>query len=112
MLIRVSSADSFINTFNMTHPNKPLTPRVVIHHQKKQTKKRCTLKKEILIFGYVKNGQYGPKIRVELTHSLVLFWGNSVSWLGPFLNELCVAAWSFFEEIYIRIELTHSLVLF
>ena len=45
----------------MTHPNKPLTQRVVIHHQKKQTKKRCTLKKEILIFGYVKNGQYGPK---------------------------------------------------
>ena len=30
----------------------PLTPRVVIHHQKK---KRCTLKKEILIFGLVKN---------------------------------------------------------
>ena len=42
----------------MTHPNKPLTPRVVIHHQNAkwaQTKKRCTLKKEILIFGYVKN---------------------------------------------------------
>lgn len=34
----------------MTHPNKPLTPRVVIHHQNAKwahTKKRCTLKKEI-----------------------------------------------------------------
>ena len=42
----------------------PLTQRVVIHHQNAkwaQTKKRCTLKKEILIFGYVKNSQYGPK---------------------------------------------------
>ena len=38
----------------------PLTPRVVIHHQNAKwahTKKRCTLKKEILIFGLVKNGQ-------------------------------------------------------
>lgn len=37
----------------------PLTPRVVIHHQNAKwahTKKRCTLKKEILIFGLVKNG--------------------------------------------------------
>ncbi len=42
----------------------PLTPRVVIHHQNAKwahTKKRCALKKEILIFGLVKNGQYGPK---------------------------------------------------
>ena len=37
--ISICSADSFINTFNMTHPNKPLTPRVVIHHQKKTNKK-------------------------------------------------------------------------
>ena len=32
----------------MTHPNKPLTPRLDIHHQNAkwaQTKKRCTLKK-------------------------------------------------------------------
>ena len=48
----------------MTHPNKPLTQRVVIHHQNAEwahTKRRCTFKKEILIFGYVKNGQYGQK---------------------------------------------------
>ena len=52
----------------MTHPNKPLTQRVVIHHQNAKwahTKKRCTLKKGILIFGYVKNGQYGPKREVD-----------------------------------------------
>lgn len=39
----------------------PLTPRVVvIYHQNAKwahTKKRCTLKKGILIFGYVKNYQ-------------------------------------------------------
>ena len=57
------------NTFNMTHPNKPLTWRVGIHHQNAkwaQTNKRCTLKKGILIFGYVKNGQqWSQKIELK-----------------------------------------------
>ena len=35
----------------MTHPNKPLTQRVVIHHQKKTNKKVLHSQKEILIFG-------------------------------------------------------------
>ena len=54
----------------MTHPNKPLTPRVVIHHQNAKwahTKKRCTLKKEILIFGVVKNN---PKWSQKLANLL------------------------------------------
>ena len=49
----------------MTHPNKPLTPSRHPSSENKQTKKRCTFKKEILIFGYVKNGQYGPKREVD-----------------------------------------------
>lgn len=40
----------------------------------------------------------------NLSSSLVLFWEDIYSsrvntWPGPFLNELCVAAWSFFEGI-------------
>jgi len=71
----------------------------------------------------------GINIRVELIYGLVLFWGSCVSWPGPFfegilyssrvntwpgpfLNELCVAAWSFFEEVNIKVELIHGLVLF
>ena len=60
----------------MTHPNKPLTPRLDIHHQNAkwaQTKKRCTLKKRDSDLWVRQNGQYGPKIRVELIHGLVLF---------------------------------------
>ena len=45
-----------------------MTQRVVIHHQNAkwaQTKKRCTLKKEILIFGYVKIADMDQKIELK-----------------------------------------------
>ena len=42
----------------------------------------------------------------------ILYSSRVNTWLGPFLNELCVSAWSFFEEVNIKVELIHSLVLF
>lgn len=51
----------------------PLTPRVVIHHQ---TKKRCTLKKEILIFGYVKKWPIWSQKLANLLQKLKILQKN------------------------------------
>ena len=41
----------------------------------------------------------GPFLKQLCIVAWSFFDGSSVSWPGPFLNELCVSAWSFFEQL-------------
>ena len=43
---------------------------------------------------------------------VILYSSRVNTWPGPFLKQLCIAAWPFFEGIYIRVELIHGLGLF